>query len=425
MAAVVMNMYYTGLGIARSLGARGIPVIGLSAQRWTYGNFTRYARIVIAPDSRRHPEALAARLLELGQELGRSVIFPTRDDDVVFLDRFREQLSPWFSPVAPDSRAVGICLSKWETYRAALKAGVPVPRSWVIEDERALLRIVEEIAFPCVMKPIAAHEWRKGDNWQLVGSRKAVCARSAEDLLAEYATIARAGARVLLQEMIPGGDDQLSIAACYIDRQSRWAGGFNTQKVLQRPEAFGTGCIVQSVDRPELFSPTARLLEAIGFTGIAEVEYKWNAATAEHQLIEINPRPWDQHRLGSAVGCDLTYLAYRDHAGLPAPDIQRKPAGQKWIAEDAFILAALEFLCKGDRRLWKLFSLARGRRIWAIWTARDPLPFLAYVTLTLIPTLASAALRSLGSILLGRRAAAAPEKRQAFQNQLTKGVNRG
>jgi len=30
--AVVMNMFYTGLGIARSLGEQGIPVIGLTAQ---------------------------------------------------------------------------------------------------------------------------------------------------------------------------------------------------------------------------------------------------------------------------------------------------------------------------------------------------------------------------------------------------------
>ena len=31
--AIVMNVYYTGLGIARSLGQRGIPVLGLSAER--------------------------------------------------------------------------------------------------------------------------------------------------------------------------------------------------------------------------------------------------------------------------------------------------------------------------------------------------------------------------------------------------------
>jgi hypothetical protein len=41
--AIVMNMFYTGLGIARSLGERGVPVVGLTARRGAYGNWTRYA----------------------------------------------------------------------------------------------------------------------------------------------------------------------------------------------------------------------------------------------------------------------------------------------------------------------------------------------------------------------------------------------
>src|SRR5271167_2758087 len=92
--AVVMNMSYTGLGIARSLGERGVSVIGLSAQPRLCGNFTRYAKVLRCPDSRHEPEALLHFLLTLGPELGRgSVIFPTRDDDVLFLDRYRDKLA--------------------------------------------------------------------------------------------------------------------------------------------------------------------------------------------------------------------------------------------------------------------------------------------------------------------------------------------
>src|SRR5436309_8951044 len=95
--AVVMNMFYTGLGIARSLGEQGIPVIGLTAHRGIYGNFTRYAKTVSCPDSRNEPEALLPHLLRIGEEIGhRAVIFPTRDDDLLFLDRFREELTRHF-----------------------------------------------------------------------------------------------------------------------------------------------------------------------------------------------------------------------------------------------------------------------------------------------------------------------------------------
>ena len=67
--AVVMNLYYTGLGIARSLGEQGVPVIGLTAHRGVYGNFTRYAKTLRSPDSRSEP----GRLLEFLCDLGRSL----------------------------------------------------------------------------------------------------------------------------------------------------------------------------------------------------------------------------------------------------------------------------------------------------------------------------------------------------------------
>src|SRR4051812_32595564 len=110
--AVVMNMFYTGLGIARSLGEHGVPVIGLSARHRIYGNFTRYARIVFCPDSRDEPEALKNFLVELGEKTGsRSVLFPTRDDDLTFLDHYRAELMPYFSILAPDGPVLDTCLN--------------------------------------------------------------------------------------------------------------------------------------------------------------------------------------------------------------------------------------------------------------------------------------------------------------------------
>src|SRR5579884_2486833 len=306
--AVVMNMFYTGLGIARSLGGQGVPVIGLTSRKGIYGNATRYARTVIAPDSKSEPEALLGYLLRMGKETGtRPVIFPTRDHDVVFLDRFREELAPYFTPVIPDRSALAVCLDKWRTYIAACEAGVPAPRSWLIQESGDLETMLSEITFPCVLKPLEAHHWRAGGNWEIVGGRKAIPASSAGELVAEYAIVSRAEKRALVQEVIPGGDDHLLIFACYFDRTSKLAAGLHIRKLVQVPEGFGTGCIVETVDASELLEPTVRLLEKLHFTGIAEVEYKWDRATREYKLIEINPRAWDQHSIARAAGIDLIH----------------------------------------------------------------------------------------------------------------------
>src|SRR5215467_5440870 len=168
--AVVMNLFYTGLGIARSLGERGIPVVGLTAQRGIYGNYTRYAKTCFCPDSRKEPDALLAFLLRLAGQTNRpSVLFPTRDDDVVFLDRFREKLSPHYLLAVPPSAAIAVCLDKWQTYLCAKQAKVPTPECWLIETEGALDRVIHEATYPCVLKPLAAHHWRQGRNWEIVG----------------------------------------------------------------------------------------------------------------------------------------------------------------------------------------------------------------------------------------------------------------
>jgi D-aspartate ligase len=401
--AIVMNMFYTGLGIARSLGERGIPVIGLTAQHGIYGNFTRYAKTVFCPDSRTQPEALLVYLLRLGQEIGHhAVIFPTRDDDLVFLDRFRTELTPYFSLAIPESPVLNACLNKWETYLWAQRAEVATPRCWSIEGAEDLHGIFHQLTYPCVLKPLSSHTWRQGKNWQLVGARKAIAIFSQEELLAEYEAIARVDKRILLQEMIPGGDESLVIMACFLDRNSSWVAGFNTQKLVQVPEGFGTGCIVQAADRPELLGPTIRMLQKMHFTGIAEVEYKWDSACAQYKLIEINPRPWDQHRLGRTCGIDLVYLAYCEHAELPRPIVTKQRSEQKWVAEDTFLTAALSSLWKRDAKAGSLFRLARGRRIYAIWSAKDPLPLLAYLVIRFIPGLIGPGARAIRSALRDR-----------------------
>ena len=385
--AVVMNMFYSGLAIARSLGQHGVPIIGLSSEKRAYGNYTRFAKVRMCPDSRSAPSELLEWLLALGAGLGqKSVIFPTRDHDVVFLDRFREQLAPHFIPVIPNVEALRKSLDKWETFRAAAEAGIDTPWCLVVASEAELHRLLPEIRYPCVLKPLAAHYWRSEDNWETVGGRKAIAVASESELLAEYGAVAQADGRVLIQEMIPGDDDQFLIAACCMDRNSECAAAFNTQKLVQVPQGFGTGCVVQTADYPELIDKTAKLLRHIGFSGIAEVEYKRDSE-GRFRLIEINPRPWDQHSLGNACGVDLMWTAYADCTGLPRPVVQKRSETYKWIAEDTFFMYALHLLRRRSPALRPLLRHASGKRVYAIWSLSDPVPFLVYAVTGIIPRL--------------------------------------
>lgn len=396
--AVIMNMYHTGLGIARSLGERGVDVIGLTSNRTAFGNFTRYAQTVYCPDSREQPEELRSFLLKIGRELGdRAVLFPTRDDDLLFLDRFRNELEAQFSLVLPESSVLKGCLNKWDTYLWSKRVGIAVPNCWLVKHKEEFRSVFPEVTYPCVLKPISSHHWRQGINWKLVGGRKAIGIYSKQELLKTYETIAAADERALIQEMIIGADSCLITTACYLDCESRWVAGFNAQKRIQFPEAFGIGCIVQAVNRSELFEPTVRLLEAMKFTGIAEVEYKWDAQSAQYKLIEVNPRPWNQHRLGAACGVDLIYIAYCEHAGLAMRPIRHSLLGQKWIAEDSFISATLHLLTHRNAQVRPLLHEARGKLTYCIWSLADPLPMIACVIAQVVPAMLKSAARVIWS----------------------------
>jgi predicted ATP-grasp superfamily ATP-dependent carboligase len=183
-----------------------------------------------------------------------------------------------------------------------------------------------------------------------------------------------------------------------MDRQGKFVGGFTAQKLLQVPAGFGTGCIVQLSHEPELLASTIRLLESIQYTGIAEVEYKWDERQRRYQLIEINPRPWDQHILGESAGCDLMHLAYCDHAGVSRPPaIQMFSAAlpQTWVAEDALLFELLRLLWRRDPSVRQLGRLLTGRRVYAIWNAADPLPWFKYVFRQAIPWFATQAVSRL------------------------------
>lgn len=296
----------------------------------------------------------------------------------------------------------------------------------MVETREEIAGLAATLTYPCVMKPVASYDWRQGDNWARAGGRKAIGISNYVELCAEYETIAGGNPKVLIQEMIPGPDDRLVIAAVYMDRNARWSAAFNTRKLLQIPEGFGTGCVVEAADRPEVFEPARRLLEEIGYTGIAEVEFKWDDRTGQYGLIEINPRPWDQHRLGVTCGTDLMYIAYRDHAGLPGETWTAKPATHRYVADEAFWWAVLRGLYRRDGSLGKLFAAARSPRIWGIWSARDPLPFVAFVFLSFLPALASAAWQTLTRVFRAKPAGDnMREKGVPYENNLGKGSSGG
>jgi D-aspartate ligase len=390
---VILNMFYSGLGIARDMAGKGVRVVGLSADRKIYGNFTRLCEVRWAPNSQEEPEELAAMLLKLSSELEGAVIFPTRDADVLLLDRFRDVLSPHYQLAIPPSDCLLRVMNKHALAVAAQGAGIPVPRTTLVSSRANLAGVKNEVGFPCVLKPVFAVDWRGTENWEKVGARKAIPVRGRQELEREYEMLSQIDREVLVQQWIPGASDQIVVLGGYVRSGGELVDYFTARKLVQSPDDCGTGCLVESEPIPEVIALSKRLCRALSYEGMAEIEYKYDGESREFRLIEINTRHWDWHRLGSASGINLSWTAYCDLTGRPLDSQPRPVARAKWIAEDALLIYMLRAVYRRRLRVGDVWKKLSGRRVYGISDWNDPWPGFRYGLREFLPDLAKSFLR--------------------------------
>lgn len=390
---IILNLCYSGLAIARDLAEHGIRAVGLSADPKCYGNFTRHCEVRLSPDSQEQPLRMAEYLLGMARELPGAVVFPTRDADILVLDQHRHDLESRFRLAIPPTKVLFRVLDKHALYQAAREAGVPVPRTIAIRSSADLSRVPAEIGFPCVLKPLSSVHWRQADHWRRVGARKAFLVHDAHELESGYAGVSDVHSEVLVQEWIPGGSSEIAILGGYVGDFSQPGGYFCARKVVQSPDDFGTGCLVETVDLPALLEPTMRLWRVLDYRGMAEVEYKWDERSREFKLIEINARHWDWYQLGRACGVDLTWIAYSDLTGKPIPPTHPNFAPTKWIAEPELVYSVARSIFRRELSLSELRRLISGRRMYGILDWKDPWPFLRYSVTVMLPSMVMQFLR--------------------------------
>src|SRR6202162_4380828 len=107
VGALVIGGEHPGLGIARSLGRRGMPVYVLDDQH-SISKFSRYATRVIRVSDLRDEQKTVDTVLEVGQRLGLKgwVLFPTRDETVAAFSRHKDRLAKFFRVTTADWNTV-------------------------------------------------------------------------------------------------------------------------------------------------------------------------------------------------------------------------------------------------------------------------------------------------------------------------------
>ena len=379
IGAVVLGGDFQGLGIVRSLGRRGVPVCVIDDE-YSISRFSNYAtwsvRVPDLRDERRTVEAV----LDAGRRMGLAgwVLYPTRDELVATLSRYRDVLAESFRVPTPGWQSVQWAWDKRNTYRLAERLGIPTPRTWYPEDLRDLDAI--DIEPPLAIKPAIKEHFvyaTKAKAWR-ANSRSELATR-----FLEAAAIVPRG-EVMVQELIPG-DGRQQFAYCAFYKEGQAIGSMVARRRRQHPPEFGRATtFAETVDLPLLEQFSQRFLKAMNYYGLVELEYKLDPRDGQFKLLDVNARTWGYHTLGFRAGVDFPYLLFLDQLGSPVPQCQSQP-GVRWIRLVTDVpTCVLEML--GGRLPWRdyLRSL-RTFQIESVFCKEDMLPGL--IELALVPYL--------------------------------------
>ncbi len=368
--AVITGASYRALAVVRSLGRRGVPVRLVRSDEHALASSSRYAGPRLAwpaGDERRRVDYL----IELGEREGLDgwALIPTHDEEAALIARHHDVLRRRYRVTTPDWDTLRAAYDKRCTHELGARLGLSQP--WTIFPTDGADLDQARDRFPVVVKPAfkpSANRltvdkcWRADDAPALRRRYEEACELVEASIL-------------MVQQLVPGGGEtQLSYAA--LCAEGEVLASLTARRTRQFPMDFGRASShVETIEDSEVEAASRRLLAAMRWTGLVEVEFKRDPRTGATMLLDVNPRPWGWQSLGGRAGVDFPYLVWRMATGAPVPKSWSTP-GVRWVRLTTDMLAAVGEWRAGRLSLKGYLRSLRRPLEFAVFAPDDPLPSL-------------------------------------------------
>ena len=298
-----------------------------------------------------------------------AVVLPCSDEGLELVARNRPALvERGLTPIEADDAKLLDMLDKERTHELAVEHGIPVPPTATVSTAGELREAVEEIGFPCALKPLHAHEFRR----HFEG--KGFVAQSWGDLEEFFRLSEEAGVEMLVTEMVRGPDRYHS-SYTYLDEHGHPLFTFTKQKLRQYPITFGAG-VFHTMDWNEEVSDLGmRFCRSIGLRGLLNVEFKRDSRDGRLVLIECNHRFTASTALHIAAGLDVPLFVYNRLVGAPNPELGRPYNETKtlWYPLDDY-RAFKEYRRRGELSTVRYLRSIARLHAFSVASLRDPGP---------------------------------------------------
>jgi D-aspartate ligase len=364
--ALIIGGAHVSVAVARGLGRHGIPV-------WLMANhpiatYSRYVQRSFPWPGADHPDGMAS-IIDLAKQHGLHgwVLIATGDADMRMVAKSHARFAEHFRVATPDWDTIQWAYDKRLTYSRAAALGIDFPANFDLHSVDDIARL--NCRFPVILKPA----FRKGmDAFTLA---KAWKAENREQLLALYkrASALIGNDAIIVQEWIPGaGESQFSYAAL-CDRGEPVV-CLTARRQRQHPIDFGrSSTYVESIEHSQVEELACRFLKSINYTGVVEIEFKYDRRDARYKLLDVNGRFWTWNGLGPLAGVDFAYLAWRQALGQAVAPCRGRP-GVAWMHASHDIVAAYQEITSGRLTLGEYLAGFRKPLAFANFAFDDPMP---------------------------------------------------
>jgi len=285
------------LAFTRSAGrAHHWVAVGANRGQFAAAKLSRYCSASLEyPASTENLDAFLDAVREFVADNSIELVVPVTDWTLLPLSAHRERFQGVCWLALPPHNALKLASDKFETIEIARSLGIAVPRTWLVRSQTDL-PAASDIKFPVVVKDRTSLQWVKGKG--VFGS--VAYADRRESLERKVGERLQAAGEVLIQEFVSGTGIGYS---CFATDEGLFL-PFGWERIREiDPRGSASSCRKSISLDPQLVKASGRLIQKIGFKGIAMVEYK-QAGDGPAILMEINGRPWGSIALPIASGID-------------------------------------------------------------------------------------------------------------------------
>ncbi|NBX80978.1 MAG: hypothetical protein EBQ94_11480 [Flavobacteriales bacterium] len=369
---IVIEGHVQGLANLRTFGEKGIPV-WLVDKTDCIARYSKYCKnFSICPSF--ETDEFASFLIELCKEnnLKDWLLIPSNDHAVYTISKHKTALEKYFKLFTSDLSVIENIYDKGKLIQKAIENDVIAPKTYFINNEEEFRST--KFDFPLLVKGKNGLNFYKNNKTKVYKINNQY---EFETHLKELQNTFKLS-DLLIQELIPFKNHKtISFAAFCINGEikSYWCG----VKLREHPIEFGTATLAKSINAPELLEPSLKIINALNYNGICEIEYLFDTKTLEFKLIEINARTWLWVELAKKSGVDLVYMAYCIVNQLEVNFPKSYKQNNYWINPITDLVFSMVAISKGKLSPFVyLKSLLTFGKTNALFRLNDPKPGFAY-----------------------------------------------